>query len=210
MTPQPNPNREYRSSLIRDIRVATNDDGSHVVSGYAILFNSLSCDLGGFKETIAPGALTRTLTENPDVLCLRDHAPELLLGRTTSGTLTLGLQFSCQLPNTSVANDLAESLKRGDIDSCSFGFNCVNDTWTQDAEGNVIRCLLDLDLFEVSVVSFPAYADTSAALRSASLEIRSCIESRNAPPPVVEPPCNTQAEQRQRLTLRHRWLSLNS
>ena len=215
MTEQSNNNREYRFAGKREIRVATGDDGTNTVSGYAILYNALSCDLGGFKETIAPGALTRTLVECPDVLCLRDHESSLLLGRTTSGTLTLtedniGLQFVCQLPNTSAANDLAESLRRGDIDTCSFGFSCVNDTWTQDAEGNVIRCLLDIDLFEVSVVSFPAYADTSAALRSAPVEVRSQIENRNVPiPPVVET-CTTNADHRQRLTLRHRLLAMPS
>ena len=77
-------------------------------------------------------------------------------------------------------------------------------------EGNVIRCLLDIDLFEVSVVSFPAYADTSAALRSAPVEVRSQIENRNVPiPPVVEI-CTTNADHRQRLTLRHRLLAMPS
>jgi HK97 family phage prohead protease len=97
---------------------------------------------------VAPGALTRTLTENPDVLCLRDHKQELLLGRTTSGTLTLnpdqtGLKFTCSLPATSSGNDLAESLRRGDIDSCSFGFSVANDLWSTDAQGNARRALLD-------------------------------------------------------------------
>ncbi|MBB5066151.1 HK97 family phage prohead protease [Granulicella mallensis] len=217
MNPKPTTNsREYRSSVMRDVRVSKNDDGSNTVSGYAVLYNSLSVDLGGFVETIAPGALTRTLADSPDVLCLRDHQVELLLGRTISGTLILtedsiGLNFVCQLPNTTTGNDLAESLRRGDIDSCSFGFSCANDTWTQDAQGCVIRCLLDIDLFEVSVVSFPAYPETSAALRSAPIEIRSQIESHNAPPiPPVEPSCITaNTEQRQRVTLRHRLLSLN-
>lgn len=164
--------REFRSAPIREVRVATADDGTHAVSGFAIVYNSLSVDLGGFKEIVAPGALTRTLAESPDVLCLRDHEPTLLLGRTTAGTLTLadgqaGLHFTCTLPATTTGTDLAESLRRGDIDSCSFGFCTVNDTWVQDANGDIIRTLLDVDLFEVSIVSFPAYPATTAAMRSA-------------------------------------------
>jgi HK97 family phage prohead protease len=178
------PQREIRTVTMREVRVSMAEDGTHTVSGYAIVYNASSTDLGGFTETIVPGALTRTLLENPDVLCLRDHKPELLLGRTTSGTLSLsedqiGLKFTCTLPKTSAATDLAESLSRGDIDACSFGFVTQNDTWTQDANGDVIRNLLDIDLFEVSIVSFPAYMQTSASLRSAPIEIRSLIESRD-------------------------------
>lgn len=174
--------REVRTAKIHEVRVATADDGTHTVQGYAITFNSPSVDLGGFTEIAAPGCLTRTLVENPDVLLLRDHKQELLLGRTTSGTLTLtvdatGLAFSCVLPNTSAGNDLAASLKRGDISACSFGFSTVNDTWSDDAQGNIIRSLLDIDLYEISIVSFPAYESTSASLRSAPVEIRSRLEA---------------------------------
>lgn len=186
---QRSPN-ETRTGLMREVRVAKSDDGSHTVSGYAIIYNSPSVDLGGFVEYVAPGALSRTLTENPDVLCLRDHKPELLLGRTTAGTLILeddhiGLRFTCSLPNTSAANDLAESLQRGDIDACSFMFSCRNDTWSQDSQGNITRTLLDIDLDEVSIVSFPAYPDTSAALRTAPAQIRTELELRTTEIPAT-------------------------
>lgn len=184
-----NPNDiELRSATIKEVRVATADDGSHSVSGYAILFNSDSVVMfapskGLFTETVNPGALTRTLVENPDILCLRDHKQELLLGRTTSGTLTLrtdatGLYFTCSLPATSSGNDIAESLRRGDIDSCSFGMNVVDDVWSHDGQGNVRRTILDLDLFEISIVSFPAYEATSAALRTAPIEVRTLITTK--------------------------------
>jgi HK97 family phage prohead protease len=174
---------EVRSAPLKELRIATAEDGTHTVTGYALVCNSQSVDLGGFIEVVAPSALTRTLLVNPDVLCLRDHKQELLLGRTTSGTLSLsadanGLQFTCLLPATSSANDLAESLRRGDIDSCSFGFTVVKDVWTFDAQGNDIRTLLDLDLFEISIVSFPAYESTTAALRSAPLEVRTRVNAR--------------------------------
>jgi HK97 family phage prohead protease len=180
---QPN-QREIRTVAATELRVATREDGSKVVSGYAITYNSQSVDLGGFTEIVAPGALTRTLKDNPDVLCLRDHKSELLLGRTIAETLTLddqptGLHFICTLPNTSAGNDLAESLSRGDISGCSFGFSVANDTWTDDAQGNIIRTLLDIDLYEISITSFPAYPATSAALRTAPREIWTRLEQRD-------------------------------
>jgi HK97 family phage prohead protease len=185
MTLKPKANDlEIRSSRIEDVRVSTSDDGSHSVSGYAIVFNSPSVDLGGFTEIVAPTSLTRTLVDNPDILCLRDHKPELLLGRTKAGSLTLsvdekGLRFTCSLPATSTGNDLAANLQRGDIDSCSFGMSVRDDKWVSDEKGNVIRTLLDIDLFEISVVSFPAYEATSASIRTAPLEIRTLLESRD-------------------------------
>lgn len=186
--------REYRSLTIKELRVATGDDGAHKVSGYAALFNSRSLDLGGFTEIISPSAFTTTLVDNPDVLALRDHDFSILLGRTTSGTLTLtvdtvGLRFDLSLPNTTQAADLTESLSRGDIDSCSFGFYTDNDVWTEDAEGNTVRTLIAVTLYEISIVSFPAYPDTSASLRSCPVEIRSRIEARTNPATVeVTPP----------------------
>ena len=185
---------ETRSSRIEDVRVSTAEDGSHSVSGYAIVFNSPSVDLGGFTEIVAPGALARTLLENPDVLCLRDHKPEMLLGRTKAGTLSLstddkGLRFTCNLPNTTTANDLAANLQRQDIDSCSFGMQVVDDKWVSDSAGNVVRTLLDINVFEISVVSFPAYEATSASIRTAPLEIRSLLESRAEPEDTTNEVC---------------------
>lgn len=175
----PAPKHEVRSfklsSLPIEVRTAT--DGSRSISGIAAPFSKRSLDLNGFTEIIAPGAFTRTLEENPDVLCLRDHDQSILLGRTKSGTLTLaevaaGLRFTCKLPNTTQAADLIESLARKDIDSCSFGFRTVKDDWSVTADGTVIRTLLDVDLFEISVVSFPAYPDATAALRSCPPSLR--------------------------------------
>lgn len=192
-THAPIPRREVRSFKLsaQPIEVRTNADGSRSIAGIAAPFNTKSVDLGGFKEIIAPGAFKRTLVENPDVLALRDHKQEILLGRTKSGTLTLkedsaaGLRFVCKLPNTTQAADLIESLSRGDIDSCSFGFQTIKDDWVSDSEGNVIRTLLDVDLLEISVVSFPAYNTSaflrSAALRSAPAAIRAKLKRSDSP-----------------------------
>ena len=177
------PDMEIRTTSIKEVRVETNSTGGHSVSGYAIVFDSDSVDLGGFTERCAPTCLTRTLKDSPDVLCLRDHKQELLLGRTKAGTLSLntddtGLRFICNLPNTTAANDLAESLRRGDIDSCSFGFSVASDSWTRDKQGNDLRTLTDIDLFEISVVSFPAYGASSASILTAPPEVRSRIEAK--------------------------------
>ena len=98
----------------RELRITTDASGSRTVVG-TIPYNSPSAGLP-WIETIAPGAFADALKPGADVLMLRDHDASLLLGRTISGTLTLrdssdGLQFTCRLPNTTTANDLAESLE---------------------------------------------------------------------------------------------------
>src|SRR5699024_5623556 len=95
------------------------------VEGYALRFNTLSNDLGGFVETISPQALKDA--DLSDVRCLIDHDSSKVLGRTTSDTLELnvdeeGLYFRTQLPNTTYAKDLYENIRLGNINQCSFGF----------------------------------------------------------------------------------------
>jgi uncharacterized protein len=164
--------------------VQTSPDGSRSISGYAIRFNEPSSDLGGFTEIVAPGAVTESLKNNPDVICLRDHDQSLLMGRTKSKTLTLtedanGLRFNCKLPATTQAADLAESIDRGDLDGVSFGFATAEDKWTSDGAGNVIRTLLKVDLFEISPCSFPAYPSTSVSVRSCPASLRGLIRSNS-------------------------------
>jgi len=96
------------------------------VTGYAAVFNQVA-DLGWFKESIAPGAFARALSEKQDVRCLQNHDANLLMGRTKNGTLRLaedstGLKFDCDFPDTQPARDLHVLLERGDMDQCSFGF----------------------------------------------------------------------------------------
>lgn len=163
--------REYRFVPARELRVSKSDDGKRTLSGYAAVFNSLSEDLGGFREQIKPGAFTRCLRSNPDVSCLHEHDPRQgLLGRTKSGTLRLsedniGLRFECDLPNTTLANDVAESIDRGDLDGCSFGFIAQDDDWSR-SDGMTLRTLNDADVFDVTVTSMPAYPATSVQVRS--------------------------------------------
>ena len=156
---------------VRTSRAIVVDDESDLptIVGYASVFDSESRDLGQFKEIIKPGAFDRALVEEHDVRALVDHDPKMILGRSKSGTLRMlvdevGLRVEIDPPDTSVGRDTIESIRRGDLDSMSFGFVVRDDQWRED-EGQAIREISDLDLFDVSVVSFPAYEDTSVAVR---------------------------------------------
>jgi uncharacterized protein len=140
------------------------------LAGYAAVFNSPSEDLGGFTETIRVGAFRRSLLEKSDVLALYNHDTRLVLGRSSAGTLTLqedarGLSFEIDMPDTSTARDLMVSVGRGDIRGASFAFKVKEERWLQSDTG-VIRELLDVDLFDVTITATPAYPDTGIAKRS--------------------------------------------
>lgn len=146
-------------------------EGKKIV-GYAAKFMNRSQDLGGFIEQIDPQAFTRTLSEGADVRALIDHNPSLILGRTVSGTLRLetdstGLLVEITPPDTTYARDLMVSLERGDVTQMSFAFVTKQDTWAKEGVTN-IRTLLDVDLHDVSAVTYPAYLDTEVGLRSLS------------------------------------------
>jgi HK97 family phage prohead protease len=176
--------REVRYQVAKELRVQTDSDGSRTISG-AILYNQPSQDLGGFTEILAPGVFADSLRS--DVLCLRDHDASILLGRTKAKTLVLAddavaLRFVCKLPDTTQAADLAISIERGDLDGVSFGFRTIDDAWTSDSEGNVIRTLKKATLFEVSPCSFAAYPSSTVSVRSCPSELRQKLkrfEKRN-------------------------------
>lgn len=140
------------------------------VEGYASVFNSMSEDLGGFREIILPGAFKNAL--NDDVRALYNHDSNYLLARTTSGTLELkeddkGLYYRFEMPNTSYGNDLLELYRRGDLTQSSFGFTVDKDSWRME-EGQHIRYIESVSsLFDVSPVVYPAYTAASSGLRSA-------------------------------------------
>ena len=170
LTGKKKPVMEVRA-FATEVRASPSEDGSGALrfEGYAALFNSWSQDLGGFREQIAPGAFTKSLPAD-DVRALLNHDKNYVLGRNRSGTLVLtederGLRFEVSAPDTQWARDLAESVKRGDIDQCSFGFQAVRDDW-RTADGIDERTLIEVRLFDVSIVTYPAYLDTSANVRS--------------------------------------------
>ncbi|MGS0465298.1 HK97 family phage prohead protease [Bacillus pacificus] len=148
-------------------RDATEEQPSNI-TGYAAVFNSKTNIGGWFDEVIEPGAFARSLSENGDIRALFNHNWDNVLGRTKSGTLRLeedekGLKFEIELPNTSVGRDLAESMSRGDINQCSFGFWITEENWDYNVEP-ALRTIKEVELYEISVVSIPAYDDTEASL----------------------------------------------
>ncbi len=157
------------------------ENNSRIVTGYAAVFNSRTLLWEGLEEVISPGAFSKALS-NSDVRCLFDHDWGKVLGRTKSGTLRLeederGLKFEVELPNTTDANNLIESMSRGDIDQCSFGFIPTEETWDYNTDP-VLRTVNEVELFEVSIVSLPAYQDTEAALARSKQEVQQDIATR--------------------------------
>lgn len=152
------------------------DDEKMIVEGYALRFNTLSNDLGGFVEEISPEALKEA--DLSDVRCLIDHDSSKVLGRTTSETLELkvddeGLYFRTQLPNTTYAKDLYENIRLGNINQCSFGFilDENGDEFEKREDGLFKRTLRKIkSLFDVSIVTYPAYNDTQVAPALRSIE----------------------------------------
>ncbi len=162
---------EIRNINIEISHVEKRDDAPDKLSGYAIVFNVLSEPIFGlFKERVMPEALEKTLKED-DQLCLWGHDAMYVLGRKSANTLDLrvddkGLYFEVTPPNTNWARDLVESVHRGDINQMSFGFKVFDERWIQDKEtikehGMPIREILGIKLYEISIVSFPAYSQSS-------------------------------------------------
>lgn len=151
--------REDRVLPIGEIRFDEGgDDGPGTISGVALRYGVKSADLGGFREVIAPGAITNM---GDDIAMLWSHDPSKPLGRTSNRTLELthdstGLSFRNELPDTQAGRDAAVSIKRKDIRGMSFGFMTVRDEWETKGKEE-IRTLLEIRLLEVSPVTFPAY-----------------------------------------------------
>ncbi len=160
---------ERRCSPLDEFRF---DADKNEITGYAARFGVWSEDLGGFKEKIRQGAFTKTIQEG-DVRLLFNHDPNYILARTANGTMTLeedkkGLLYTASLPNTTYANDLKESIKRGDVSQNSFGFRVINDKWKISDDRNKLdeRVLTEVKLFDVSAVVFAAYPQTTVKVRS--------------------------------------------
>ena len=155
---------------------ATVDEESRHVEGYALLFNVDSCPMWGGEmiERIAPTALDGVL-EKSDILCLMNHDERrgvLARYRMGEGSLKLevddkGLKYSFEAPNSPLGDELIESLRRGDISESSFAFTVQDVNWDRKEDGTYIRTILKFErLYDVSPVYYPAYEDTSVALRS--------------------------------------------
>jgi phage prohead protease, HK97 family len=165
------PERRY---YLGEVRAITPDgSGDTRIVGYGAVFNKRSENLGGFREIIMPGAFDSCLKD--DVRALFNHDSNIILGRTTSNTLTLskddnGLSYEIMAPDTQMIKDMVLApMARGDITQSSFQFTVARDgeNWYQDDEGIVIREIHQISrLFDIGPVTFPAYPDATSAKRN--------------------------------------------
>ncbi|MGX5913944.1 HK97 family phage prohead protease [Aliidiomarina sp. Khilg15.8] len=175
--------RIFKSSV--ELRSAPDDESeqtSQLIVGQASVYNSLSENLGGFREVFKPGAFADVLTQ--DVRGLFNHDKNYILGRTSSGTLRLtdsesALGYEIDAPDTQLIRDLVMApIKRGDINQSSFAFKVApgGDDWTEDADGTIVRTIHKISkLFDVSPVTFPAYPSSAVSARCAD----SCMDALN-------------------------------
>ena len=163
-----------RTAIAQPVQFQTRaDDGNLYIEGYFAVYGSKYWLWDDAYETIEPGAFDGE-TER-DVRALADHDTRLVLGRTTAGTLTLriddkGLWGSILInPKDQDAINLYERVKRGDVNQCSFGFDIVEQTTDYQDDGGTVWHLNKVRLYEVSVVTFPAYEDTQVEARKAEI-----------------------------------------
>ncbi len=162
-------NRELRT---RATEFTTREDGeSLTIEGYFAVFNSNYEIAPGMSESIAPGAFTGSLSN--DVRALTNHDTTLVLGRVKAGTLEIrqderGLWGKVAInPNDSDAMNLYNRVKRGDVDQCSIGFEILSEETDYREDGSIHWTIEDVNLWEVSCCTFPAYEETNISARSA-------------------------------------------
>lgn len=164
-----------RTALVRDGKFTTRaEDGNLYIEGYFAVFGSEYRMWENAIETIDEDAFNETV--DGDVRALVNHDSTLVLGRTTAGTLTLrvdrtGLWGSILINQSDQdAMNLYERVKRGDVNQCSFGFDILDQSTEVIENGTTVWILKKVKLYEVSVVTFPAYEDTSVTARKKDYE----------------------------------------
>ncbi|MBJ8027755.1 HK97 family phage prohead protease [Bacillus cereus group sp. N21] len=164
---------EQRDLMPGKVEIREDENGSRTIFGYAVKWEMKSHTMGywrRFKEQFKRGAFTDSLTAD-DQLALWSHDTSQILGRTKNGTLRLfedniGLRFELDLPNTTLGNDAFETIKRGDVDGVSFGFQMAKEEWDESDPDNIVRSVTKAKLVEISPVAFPAYPDSQVSARS--------------------------------------------
>lgn len=168
--------RDERQFRVIANQYATREDesGELYISGYFSVFNSNYEMWQGATESIDHSAFDGAL--DADIRCLVNHDSRLVLGRTKSGTLTLrtderGLWGEVRINQKDQdAMNLYERVKRGDVDQCSFGFDILDEEFSENPDtGDVHWTIKKVRLYEVSVVTFPAYEDTGVTARKQDL-----------------------------------------
>lgn len=166
-----------------EARAAEGDSKARTLTGYAAVFNQWSVDMWGFRERIRPGAFAQAVAPGADVRFLWNHDHSLVLGRTAAGTLRLsqddvGLKFELDLPEHELGVRAYSTVERGDVDQMSFLFEPIKDEWTwKGGKEPDERELIEVEIYEISAVTFPAYENTSVEPRSvleAARRLRGC------------------------------------
>ena len=161
---------ERRTMIVADAELRVAEGEQCKLTGYAAKYGKQT-DLGFFKEKIAAGAFDEAL-KSSDARALKNHDPNLLLGRESSGTLRLksnsvGLQFEVDMPDTTAGRDTVEEIRRGDLNGCSFAFTVAEDEWKHTEGETSERTIVRIGkLYDVGPVTFPAYEDTSVSVRA--------------------------------------------
>jgi HK97 family phage prohead protease len=167
--------REFRIFDFDELRLVDPEGGAQGlprIVGHAAVFNSLSENLGGFREIIAPGAFADAIRTD-DVRALFNHDPNMILGRNRAKpepTMLIeeddkGLRMEIQPPETTYARDLVISMRRGDVNQSSFQFSTLDDKW-ETRDGIMVRTVLKVKrLWDVSPVTFPAYPEADSGVR---------------------------------------------
>jgi len=164
--------REERILTV-DLEVRADEDKPLRIIGHPVVYNRWSEDLGGFKERVLPGAATKTIAEQ-DIRALFNHDPNIVLGRNKANTLNLTdeaskLRMEAFPPDTPTVRDLVITpMQRGDINQMSFAFRTIRDEWREPTKLGDLweRDIHEFRMYDVSVVTFPAYTQTDAAVRS--------------------------------------------
>ena len=174
-----------KNTQIKEIRQLSEqiESTDRVVSGYAVVFDSPSKNIG-LLEAIQRGAITEETIANSDVLAKFDHDDSKVLACSKRGVGSLklelddtGLKYSFESPNTQAGNELLEYIKRGDITGSSFCFTVSRDEgsekWYKE-DGMIYRTIMKIDkLYDISPVFLPAYEETSCSKRFAEIELNS-------------------------------------
>ena len=166
---------ERRTFPVESIEIRSEEGQPTRAVGYAAVWEKLSVPLWGFREKIRKGAFTKSLEEaaknKRSIKALWNHNSDMPLGNTKKDTLKLeeddkGLRFELELPDNSWGRDAEVSIRRGDTDGVSFGFETEKDEWDRSDEKNVIRTLVQVGLHEISPTPYAAYPQTSLGVRS--------------------------------------------
>ena len=182
MADTPEIERRYVAFTEAPVELEERSASAPQIKGISPPFNSMSVDLGGFREVFAPGAFDGIVGRHRndprgglDVVALFNHDENQVLGRTTSGTLELnvtdrGLAYTITPPDTQLGRDLLTLIRRGDITGASFAFSIDptdGERWDPGENGTMVRTVTKVkNLYDVSVVTRPAYPSSTAALRS--------------------------------------------